>query len=263
VQVLRLKRWKLWTPDQISPLAWYDAKDGTYITESGGLVDQWDDKSGNTRHISQVSDPAKPTYAADTVSFDGLAQYLFNTSPFMYANGNLSVSFVGAVNPTQLDRRMITECSTLSNTPFYSIAQGGNSDASKMDAFIRNDVNSLVLNHPGISDSGAFNNTQRLYVCGDTGSRVMGNFNGGALTQVSYTRSDTLTPNRVAMGAVVRAAVSLWLECRLNEIIITNFMDLQARYAMEGYLAWRWGLQGLLPADHRFKSDPPRVPLVV
>ena len=260
MQVPRFKRWKLWTPTDINPLAWYDAKDGTYITQTGGLVDQWADKSGNVRHLAQTG-AARPTYASDAVSFDGIAQYLVNALPFMYANGNLSVSFVGTVALVGTDRRLVSERSTATNNPFYGF-ESHNTDNSQMCMYIRNDANTVLNNHTPLSLTGAFNNTQRIYVWGDTGSRLMGYFNGAGVAYASYTRSGSLTPTNFGMGATVGATPGAFLTCSVNELIITNFMPDQLRLCMEGWLAWRWGLQGLLPANHRFKGEPPRVPLV-
>lgn len=259
----RLKRWRLWTPADLNPLAWFDAKDGAYITESGGLVSQWNDKSGNARHIFQSNDANKPTYTADCVTFNGTSSYLFNTSPFMYANGNISVSFVGSCNPALgYDRRLVTEAFTLPNDSVYSPAENQDANPSKMCAFIRNNLGVVVRGHVALSALGAFNNTQRLYVWGDTGSRFVGNFNGGPLTQSDYTRAGTLNLNSFSIGCLRRQTAVYFWPGTVNELIIANFMPTQARLCMEGWLAWRWGLQGLLPADHRYKSEPPRVPLV-
>jgi hypothetical protein len=43
-----------------------------------------------------------------------------------------------------------------------------------------------------------------------------------------------------------------------QEILIytTDMSELQ-RQALEGYLAWKWGLQGNLPSTHPFKLFPP------
>ena len=42
-----------WTPASVSSDLWYDADDAATITASGGLVNQWNDKSGNARHATQ------------------------------------------------------------------------------------------------------------------------------------------------------------------------------------------------------------------
>lgn len=259
--VARQKAWTAWDPTQMTTLAWYDATGGTYITESGGLVDQWDDRSGNGRHVAQTG-AARPTYAVDTVSFDGLGQYIFNSSPFMYANGNISVSFVGTVNQAGgADRRLVSERNNPSNAPFYGF-ENNNTDPSQMCNYMRNDGNTAFFNHTAISDTGAFDNTQRIYVWGDTGSRVMGYFNSTGAVHVSYTRAGVLTLNRFSIGGTAGATPSSFIDCDVNELIITDFLDTQSRQLMEGYLAWKWGLEGSLPANHPFRSCEPRLPKI-
>ena len=55
---------------------WLDAADSTTITESGGSVSQWRDKSGNLRHANQGEGAAQPTTGSsigglNAISFTG------------------------------------------------------------------------------------------------------------------------------------------------------------------------------------------------
>lgn len=61
---------------QISGLAaWFKFNYG--ITSSTSLVSQWDDQSGNGRHLKQGTDTNKPTVQADgSILFDGADNYL-------------------------------------------------------------------------------------------------------------------------------------------------------------------------------------------
>ena len=69
----------LWTPADLgAALAlWLDASDATTVTESGGFVSQWDDKSGNGRDFTQGVAGTEPAYSLasinglNTLSFDG------------------------------------------------------------------------------------------------------------------------------------------------------------------------------------------------
>lgn len=70
------------TPADISDLAlWLDASDESTITESGGSVSQWDDKSGNDYHVTQGTGANQPTTGTRTVNglnaldFDGTSSY--------------------------------------------------------------------------------------------------------------------------------------------------------------------------------------------
>lgn len=66
-----------WTPASITDIeAWFDAADAATITESGGAISQWDDKSGNGHHAIQITGSQQPTYdttslAPGTVLFGG------------------------------------------------------------------------------------------------------------------------------------------------------------------------------------------------
>ena len=56
----------LWTPDEISTSLWLDAADAGTVTQSGGLVSQWDDKSGNSHHATATS---MPIYSSSSMVF--------------------------------------------------------------------------------------------------------------------------------------------------------------------------------------------------
>ena len=51
----------------------------------------------------------------------------------------------------------------------------------------------------------------------------------------------------------------LFLNGNVAEIIAykSAHIDKATRETIEGYLAWKWGLQGSLPADHTYKSFAP------
>jgi hypothetical protein len=54
-----------WTPTELTTALWFDAADQSTITESGGSVSQWNDKSGNARHISQATAGLQPAYQSN------------------------------------------------------------------------------------------------------------------------------------------------------------------------------------------------------
>ena len=58
------------------PAAWF--RYGIGITKDGSdLVSQWDDQSGNGRHLKQSTDTNKPTWQSDgSILFDGVDNYL-------------------------------------------------------------------------------------------------------------------------------------------------------------------------------------------
>lgn len=59
---------QVFTPLDLSPALWLDASDTSTITASSGLVSQWNDKSSNSRNLTQSTGAYQPTTAANTVN---------------------------------------------------------------------------------------------------------------------------------------------------------------------------------------------------
>ena len=82
-------------PTDLSGLeAWY--KSGVGVTLNGGDVSQWDDQSGNARHLTQVTGSKQPLYNAADVNWNGLASITFNgTSDFLLCHAVAPAIFQG------------------------------------------------------------------------------------------------------------------------------------------------------------------------
>ena len=87
-----------WTPALVPTVAWYDAADTATIIESGGLVSQWSDKSGNSNHATQPTSGSQPTYSSARLKATTPTTSLFGnqtlqsrvhtgTTMEMYSNG--------------------------------------------------------------------------------------------------------------------------------------------------------------------------------
>ena len=62
----------------LTPAAWY--RNATGVTESGGFASQWDDYSGNARHLVQGVGTNQPAYSAGVLTFDGADNYMVASS---------------------------------------------------------------------------------------------------------------------------------------------------------------------------------------
>ena len=254
----------LWTPVDLATeaKAWYDASDASTITESGGAVSQWDDKTSNGRDLVQATGSEQPTIASDTISFDGTDDYLENSSPFMYANGEIDVYIVGAVPDTLAIQNILGESeASASPVPQYrfttSTATGTGTDT--MAAVIKNDAgDDIITAENGISSAGAFDDTKKLYMYRDDGSNLIGYVNAVSGTNRAYTRSGSITPHTFTIVGMYRdGAIRNPANADINEIVITSNLSTTERQKMEGYLAWKWGIQSSLPAGHPYKNAAP------
>lgn len=68
--------------------AWYDPSDSSSLTQSGGLVSQMNDKSGNGYHLTATG-TARPTYSATGI---------MSNSPGLYFNGSSNIMAKTSMN---------------------------------------------------------------------------------------------------------------------------------------------------------------------
>ena len=85
-----------WTPADIDTALWFDAADASTITESGGAVSQWDDKSGNGDNAIWAA--SKPTY--ELGAFNGKDSIYFNDTDVFNISGFNPVSYTHLTLPT-------------------------------------------------------------------------------------------------------------------------------------------------------------------
>jgi len=228
-----------WTPSAISTELWLDASDYSTITESGGSVSQWADKSGSDNHATQATGSRQPVYASSdgmlggmpSVGTGGLAGKYFWT-PTVGAKRIYAVLYFG--NGTEAI--WPEHCAWLSGpgrSGEWRIT--GRTNQSIWDA--SNDFNDAGTYRDGsiVSSRDALPLPATLWKF-----------------ESSQTRTQTW---KILCGN--SASWSRW-NGALGELIFTDGAeDLATQQRLEGYLAWKWGLQGNLPADHPYKSAPP------
>lgn len=239
----------LWTPSRIANnlAMWFDAFDTASITVSSGKVTQWNDKSGNLRHATQAVSANQPTYVAN----DALA----NNRPSISIPSDLGT--IGLETPSSSYREVFC-------VAYYG--NGAESVASNTTTLISSPTNSfgyeriIVLGAQSalLAYSAGANFTGTVYKNGDTvgtatllplPSTVMrfARDDGNQVTQTTTLLTTTLTANRNFRGAA----------CEF--IFVADVLTLDIKQRIEGYLAWKWGLQGSLQAGHPYKNNPPVV----
>lgn len=254
-----------WTPAEIPTLAWYDAADTASLTLVSGNVSQWNDKSGNGRVISQATSGHQPSFASETVSFDGVDDSLYRSGAFMYANGSVDIYVAGAFSNGAASRRFVTEVSSTNGSVQYSPFQNrNNSNRTMMSAYMKNDQGTLLFSDAdSYSTAGAFDiSIRKIYQASDSGASMAGRVDGGDLTTTPYTRSGTMTLTSFGLGGIIPNSPggtgSFYMRGDLNEIVIVpGQLGDPARKKIEGYLAHKWNLSANLPAAHPYKTDAP------
>ena len=231
---------------------WMDGADpaGTgVIPSNGSVLSSWADKSGKSYNASGVNSPTVVTNAVNSksvVSYNG-SNYSFSTIAAGVFSTAMIIFFVYKVNgavtyTTPVTRGVFTNGSPIdqyNNTRFL----GGNSYNGYTSAYSHASATSTSLFTQIIQQSPSTSYNE--YVNGSTSS---------SLSVTGFSASDTAS--YVYIGT--RDNKGTTFNGYMCELIVYNQMiGLTAQQKIEGYLAWKWGIQASLPAGHPYKSARP------
>jgi len=83
-------KWGIVPVPQQGLALWLDADDTGTITESGGLVSQWDDKSFNGNNATQFTGSVQPTFLSTGINGKGAVEFVGVSGPFMSLDSRIS-----------------------------------------------------------------------------------------------------------------------------------------------------------------------------
>jgi hypothetical protein len=246
----------LWTPANLSGLSlWLDAADATTITESSGLVSQWDDKSGNGNHATQSTASDQPSYGTPTINTKNVINFAsgkFMTTGYPPAL-NRTIATVVQYSSTSELKVIIGAREATDQRSYFGVNTGvvrigvadeqaslnGTSGISVDTTYTQ------ILKH----GQGAVNKEVHHYLDGteDVDDTFDGNIGSGQNYMIGgFNDQGTIHPSQYGG--------------RMGETIITdNMMSDSDRQKLEGYLAHKWGHTGSLPEVHPYKSSAPVV----
>ena len=265
----------LWTPAELgaSLALWLDADDAATISLNGSTVSNWNDKSGNNRHVSQATATAQPTYLS--VGFSGKPSLRTDGSDSLEPGitslgrnvGGLTAAIVGmypvgaTFNSNACDIIIYT-----ANTGGTRLYLGPNPSVSTANRYAvagrRLDTDAFAT-VSSTTDSLANSGTPWIRIGNrDYSGGVANHFTNGTqdltnavvTTQGAGNTSDTDSVRTVIFGGVANVPPNT----ELSEIVVTHStLSTADRQKLEGYLAWKWGLEANLPVDHPYKGAAP------
>jgi len=245
-----LKR-ELWTPTQIPTIFWYDAADLATITATGSQVTQMLDKSGNNYTLTRASGQVGPNTGTRTLNGLNVLEWTGN-------NCLQNISFAYDQASTALNVAMIVQIDSPAGTQHFVLA-GTSTTAAGTRMSTRWVNNSFQV----LGGSGGGNIQFLSGITSPAGQPylLLPRYNASNSSwRVNGTQANT--------GSVGTNAYSI-LQVGHNEIEASDldgfvaelvaFANPTDQEIMEGYLAWKWGLQGNLPIGHPYKNFPPKV----
>ena len=243
-------------PTSISGLRlWLDGSDLTTFTLSGTTVTQWADKSGLGNNTTATGGTS--TYTSNAIN--GLSAVLLNNS---WLTGPFSSAYTG----NQVQAFAVASLTTGSGSygRILSLGRPGINDFNSADTtfmlcrntaqnvMIGRNTSYLTVNIPAYSTpfiAQSSHNSNLMYI----------GLNG-TLTPSSQSSGQTGNFNLTSYGIGTNTNTgdaTYWAGYLAEVIYYTGVLTTTQRQQVEGYLAWKWGLQSLLPAGHPYKNAPP------
>lgn len=225
-----------WTPALLgsSLIGWWDASDSSTITIGTG-VSAITDKSGNSRTFSQATAGNQP--ALITNAQNGLSVMRFDgAGDFMQTAARVDIRtliLLAKWSATTGDYRHIWDMST---TSLYGWHGDTASSTNLLSSFTSPLITGGTNYVNGTSTAGLLKRYTSFTI---HGFETTGNINP------QFTGYQSGNPGREFFGDYA-------------EFLYLNAVPSTAnRQLIEGYLAWKWGIQASLPAGHPYKNSAP------
>ena len=249
-----------WTPALITTALWLDAADAATITASGSALSQWNDKSGNARHLNTVggsgsiSTGTRTLNSKNVLDFPGTAN-LSRTS-FSTTENNGWAYLVTASDATSFSNAGAARFANFGVTGTNNRLFGGVGDFSTYP--IANRVSARLGATSG-SDIQATANITTSPIILNFGR----SFQSDGVLYIDGTLQGSATPTQntadhSAQTLTIAGDANGYLDGLIGEVILLKSLpSTNTRQRIEGYLAHKWGLTANLPETHPYKYQIP------
>ena len=240
---------------------WLDAADTSSITfTSSNTISAWNDKSGNGFNLYQATSSNQPTYFSNYITLGTASNYYMNM-PQGAVNNASTWSMFFVINPiNSTNWIMAKQWDGVNSLNILSMTYNGYRSSGTTGVVYFKPQNSATLfSGPAALATStvqmvsmSYDGTNMYYYLnGNLGSTTAGTF---GIINVGSATTCTLGAWVVAGGLEYSGTTNF----KLGELQFFNTaLTTSQRQQTEGYLAWKWGLQGSLPANHPYKSFSP------
>jgi hypothetical protein len=252
------QQYGLWSPAQISTALWLDAADASTVATVSGAVSQWNDKSGNSRHATQVNATNRAILV--NAALNGLAGIDYDGIDDDHVLAN-----VAGLNSVNQSFFIVASRDNAAGRVEISFAIGSTLAGDGIADIPRWTDNVMY------SQSGYANNrptptsviTDAPYINCVTGGTVQLSYTNDTLIGTGTTQSTSpfsVTGGYIGSGRAVSNSIQHF-DGKIHELVIVpSVATTVLRQTMHGYLAHKWGLTANLPASHPYKTTPPLIP---
>ena len=227
---------------------WLDAGDYASFSLSGSSVIQWNDKSGNARHA--VVNNGTPAYSSS--GFGGYPTVQITPT------GTLRSPAAPGSFPTAIVIYIVFQKTGAANYDSLVTRTVGN-QAAPIEVFsdqryIGN--GSGFTSYNGNGSNVASRTDRTLYMYGGNNSYWYESVNGTYTISGPTANSYSDVSSNFHIGTRTDGATQM--NGNISEILVFSSIPTTTdRQTIEGYLAWKWGLQANLPVGHTYSNAAP------
>lgn len=263
----------LFSPTQITGCQlWFDAADSSTFTYSSGTsISQWRDKSSNAYSVIQPTTGRQPSLSSAIQN--GLPGIQFATNTFLYQTATSMPNFTTGGSTSVLIAARNATVNTgwnIINTVWFNTG-GGNENQRYHFSFNQASTNGTTL----YTNGGLVGQVTSNAVPSSTNA-ILG-FTASSTSQTIHTNGSVNTYAGATLPNAIGNTAFIFNDPRNNSGTSANILIFEMlgyntqittaqRQQLEGYLAWKWGMQGNLPVTHPYKQTPiyalPPFPLV-
>lgn len=239
---------------------WLDAADSSTFTLSGTNVTEWKDKSTNNQGFTITGTPQRQLNVTN-----GLPGVFMNGSSYFY-NTTLSTPAAHTVY-------MVTKFTGTGYYGIISFASGGvssygspnafryagqgSASTDTLDVYANNGNYSIIANPDVWTTPFLFCEQTTAGTPNPTGVLYYNGVSVGTTNQFNYVPGSA---GGIVIGAYwySNGPTGGFFNGNFHEILVfPSSLITSQRQQVEGYLAWKWGLQSKLPGNHPYKLAAP------
>ena len=232
-------------PNSISGLSvWLDAAATATLTLSGSSVTAWADKSTNAYSAVQNNGLGYPTYTAGTypyVNFNANQALRIAARPYV-----TSWTLFVAMNSVSIQPRWFISPYSTVGLVMMGMGQG----ASK--------IFSGLL--PGAPSDATGNHIEMTTAQNTNATGVLAWFRDGTQQVTNTTNAGIAAVPGASLGIGANQSGNFDIngQYQIYELLLYDtYLNTTEQQKVEGYLAWKWGLQANLPGGHPYKNAAP------
>jgi hypothetical protein len=253
----RITQQTIFSPTQLSGCSlWYDAADTSRLTRSGSSVTNWTSKGTNAIALTNASN--YPTYVSNAYNRLGTLRFTFATNQSL---SNASVANSVVQTNTTHTIFLVHNPNANNSTPFGFLDSTG-IESKRISAVTPESSNIPYdvggrLSYSYASQAAYLNGTLKLETFTVSGGNRFYRRDGTQLA-TNGTISSSFNANQILyIGGADPSYANYKYGGDYCEIVWFNrdLTTLQIQQ-IEGYLAWKWGVQANLPSNHPYKNTP-------